>query len=156
MPTSLRALEAAVEAWLQRAPPEVRRRREDLDALLLDMLRLRQGALDGIDPREAARAHAKRYADSPWMHNPWLTAYALTNLLDAELAALPDEERRLPSPRAGVLRWVRDEVASSHFDSEETIRRLRQQEERELYVHSLVYALLRMSRLPVSMSSGTG
>jgi len=144
MPTSLRALGAAVEAWLQRAPLEARRRREELDALLLDMLRLRQGTLDGADPREAARAQAKSYAGSPWMHTPWLTAYVLTNLLDIELAALPDEERRLPSPRAGVLRWVRDEVASSHFDSEETIRRLRQQEERELYVHSLVYALLRM------------
>ena len=110
------------------------------------MLRVRRG--EGADLREAARAHAKRYADTLWMHTPWLTSCALTNLLDAELAALPEEERRQPSERAGVLRWVRDEVASSHFDSEETIRRLRQQEERELFVHSLVYALLRMSRLP--------
>ncbi|HSG38472.1 MAG TPA: hypothetical protein VLE27_02445 [Thermoanaerobaculia bacterium] len=146
MPTSLRALEAAVRAWLSSAPPEARRRREELDALLLGMLRVRRG--DGEDLREAARAQAKRYADTQWMHTQWLTSYALTNLLDAELAALPEEERRRPSHRAGVLRWVRDEVASSHFDSEETILRLRQQEERELYVHSLVYALLRMSRLP--------
>jgi hypothetical protein len=146
MPTSLRALEAAVEAWLNSAPPEARRRREELDGLLLGMLRVRRG--EGADLREAARAQAKRYADTPWMHTPWLTSYALTNLLDAELAALPEEERRQPSERAGVLRWVRDEVASTHFDSEETIRRLRQQEERELFVHSLVYALLRMSRLP--------
>ena len=144
MPTSLRALEAAVRAWLNSAPPEARRRREDLDSLLLGMLRVRRG--DGEDLREAARAQAKRYADTPWTHTQWITSYALTNLLDAELAALPEEERRRPSHRAGVLRWVRDEVASSHFDSEETILRLRQQEERELYVHSLVYALLRMSR----------
>jgi hypothetical protein len=146
MPTSLRALEAAVRIWLSHAPPEARRRREDLDALLLGMLRVRRG--EGGDPREASRAQAMKYADTPWMHTPWLTSHALTNLLDAELAGLPEEERRRPSPRAGVLRWVRDEVASTHFDSEETIRRLRQQEERELYVHSLVYALLRMSRLP--------
>ncbi|HEX6903544.1 MAG TPA: hypothetical protein VF789_27755 [Thermoanaerobaculia bacterium] len=146
MPTSLRALEAAVEAWLKSAPPEARRRREELDSLLLGMLRVRRG--EGADLREAARAHAKRYADTPWLHTPWLTSYALTNLLDAELAALPESERRQPSERAGVLRWVRDEVASTHFDGEETIRRLRQQEERELFVHSLVYALLRMSRLP--------
>jgi hypothetical protein len=146
MPTSLKALEAAVEAWLSKAPPEARRRREELDALLLDLLRVRRGAMDS-DLREAARAHAKRYADSPWMHTPWLTAYALTNLLDAELAALPEEERKQPSPRAAALRWVRDEVASSHFDGEETIRRLRQQEERELFVHSLVFALLRISRI---------
>ncbi len=146
MPTSLRALEAAVEAWLNSAPPEARRRRGELDSLILGMLRVRRG--EGADLREAARAQAKRYADTPWMHTPWLTSYALTNLLDAELAALPEEERRQPSERAGVLRWVRDEVASTHFDGEETIRRLRQQEERELFVHSLVYALLRMSRLP--------
>jgi hypothetical protein len=86
------------------------------------------------------------------MQTPWLTSFALANLLDAELSALPDEERRHPSPRAAALRWVRDEVASSHFDGEETIRRLRQQEERELYVHSLVYALLRMSRLPAAQT----
>lgn len=152
MPTSLRALEAAVEAWLKSAPPEARRRREELDGLFLDMLRVRRGA--GGDLREAARAQAKRYAETPWMHTPWLTSYALTNLLDAELAGLPEEERRRPSPRAAVLRWVRDEVASSHFDGEETIRRLRQQEERELFVHSLVYALLRMSRLPGAEGEG--
>ncbi|HEV2844111.1 MAG TPA: hypothetical protein VG477_04625 [Thermoanaerobaculia bacterium] len=146
MPTSLRALEAAVGAWLKSAPPEARRRREDLDSLILGMLRVRRGVSE--DLRETARAQAKKYADTPWMHTQWLTSYALTNLLDAELAALPEEERRRPSHRAGVLRWVRNEVASSHFDSEETIRRLRQQEERELYVHSLVYVLLRMSRLP--------
>ena len=84
------------------------------------------------------------------MQTPWLTSYALANLLDAELSGLAGEERRQPSPRAAALRWVRDEVASTHFDGEETIRRLRQQEERELYVHSLVYALLRMSRLPAA------
>lgn len=152
MPTSLRALETAVEAWLKSAPPEARRRREELDSLLLDMMRVRRSV--GGDLREAARAQAKRYADTPWTHTPWLTSYALTNLLDAELAGLPEEERRRPSHRAGVLRWVRDEVASSHFDGEETIRRLRQQEERELYVHSLVYALLRMSRLPGGEGEG--
>ncbi len=148
MPTSLRALEAAVEAWLGATPAEARRRRADLDALLLGLLRVRRGQPGGEDPREAARAQAQDYAANPWMQTPWLTAYALTNLLDAELSALPEEERRQPSPRAAALRWVRDEVASTHFDGEETIRRLRQQEERELYVHSLVYALLRLSRLP--------
>ncbi len=152
MPTSLKVLEAAAGAWLLKAPPEGRRRREELDELLLGMLHVRRNQANGADSREAARAQAKRYADSPWMHTPWITAYALTNLLDAELAALPMEERgQYPSsqasPRAATLRWVRDEVATSHFDGEETIRRLRQQEEGELFVHSLVYALLRMSRV---------
>lgn len=146
MPTSLRALRSAVEAWWQAAPLEARRRREALDGLLLGLLRVRRGP-SGAGAREEARAQADRYAGAAWMHTPWITAYALTNLLDAEWAALPEEERRQPSPRAATLRWVRDEVASSHFDGEETIRRLRQQEERELFVHSLVYALLRMSRV---------
>jgi hypothetical protein len=146
MPTSLRALRSAVEAWWKAAPLEARRRREELDGLLLGLLRVRRGP-SGAGAREEARAQADRYAGAAWMHTPWITAYALTNLLDAELSALPEEERRQPSPRAATLRWVRDEVASSHFDGEETIRRLRQQEERELFVHSLVYALLRMSRV---------
>jgi hypothetical protein len=150
MPTSLRSLEAAVQAWLRAAPPEARRRRDDLDALLRGLLRVRGARAGSKDLREAARAQAQAYAGAPWLHTPWLTACALANLLDAELSALPEEERKLPSPRAAVLRWVRDEVASSHFDGEETIRRLRQQEERELYVHSLVYALLRLSLLSVS------
>ena len=150
MPTSLRTLEAAVEAWLRAAPPEARRRRDDLDALLRGLLRVRGARAGSQDLREAARSQAQTYAGAPWLHTPWLTACALANLLDAELSALPEEERKLPSPRAAVLRWVRDEVASSHFDGEETIRRLRQQEERELYVHSLVYALLRLSLLSVS------
>ncbi len=148
MPTSLRTLESAVETWLRAAPPEARRRRDELDALLLGLLRVRRGQSGEADLHEAARAQAQAYASAPWMQTPWLTAYVLTNLLDAELSGLPEEERRQPSPRAAVLRWVRDEVASTHFDGEETIRRLRQQEERELYVHSLVYALLRMCRLP--------
>jgi hypothetical protein len=151
MPTSLRTLEAAIAAWLRAASPEARRRREELDAFLLGLLRVRRARpAEGEEPREAARAQAQAYAGSTWMQTPWLTAHVLTNLLDAELSALAEEERRHPSPRAAALRWVRDEVASSHFDGEETIRRLRQQEERELYVHSLVYALLRMSRLPAA------
>jgi hypothetical protein len=156
MPTSLRALEAAAEAWLRATPPEARRRRDDLDAFLLGLLRVRRGQPGEEDPREAARAQAQAYVSAPWMQTPWLTTHVLTNLLDAELSGLPEEERRQPSPRAAALRWVRDEVASTHFDGEETIRRLRQQEERELYVHSLVYALLRMSRLPEPSSEIIG
>jgi hypothetical protein len=153
IPTSLRSLEAAVAAWLRSASPEARRRREELDSLLLGLLRVRHAQpAPGEDPRETARAQAQLYAGAPWMQTPWLTSFALANLLDAELSALPDEERRHSTPRAAALRWVRDEVASSHFDGEETIRRLRQQEERELYVHSLVYALLRMSRLPAAQT----
>jgi hypothetical protein len=141
LPTPMQALAAEVDTWLHRSlDPPTRRRREDLDTLLRGLLRVRH-ALEtgGGDLREASRAHAQLYAGQPWMHTPWLTTTVLANLLDTELAALP------PSP---VLQQVRDEVSSRHYDSDETIRRLRQQEERGLFVHSLVYALLRMNRLP--------
>lgn len=85
MPTSLRSLEAAVEAWLRAAPPEARRRRDDLDALLLGLLRVRGARAGSKDLREVARSQAQTYACAPWLHTPWLTACALANLLDAEL-----------------------------------------------------------------------
>ena len=56
-------------------------------------------------------------------------------------AAAPLAPGRRPALGAGRGRLL-------PFDGEETIRRLRQQEERELYVHSLVYARCGMSRLP--------
>lgn len=159
MPTPLRALEEEMDLWLHRSQdPAARRRRQELDGLLLGMLRVRrmhQARREGSaeDLRETARAHAQLYAGLPWMHTPWLTTCALTNLLDAELALLPEKEKAHPAAPAGALRRVREEVASRHYDAEETMRRLRQQEERGLYVHSLVYALLRLNRLP---ESGTG
>lgn len=82
------------------------------------------------------------------MHTPWLTTYILTTLLTAELATLPEEARDQTSSPARVLRLIRDEVTSGYYDREETIRRLRQQEERGLYVHSLIYPLLRLNRAP--------
>jgi hypothetical protein len=152
LPTPVQALAEEVDAWLHRSlDPAVRRRREELDNLLRGLLRLRHSLAGGAeDPHgllETARAQAQAYAGQPWMHTPWLTTCALSNLLDSELAALPLREPVLPTTPAGVLRLVRDEVASSHYDAEETIRRLRQQEDRGLFVHSLVYALLRMNRL---------
>ena len=147
LPTPMQTLAAEVDGWLHRSlDPPTRRRREDLDTLLRGLLRVRHALEITLeagpgDLREASRAHAQLYAGQPWMHTPWLTTTVLANLLDTELAALP------PSP---VLQQVRDEVASRHYDSDETIRRLRQQEERGLFVHSLVYALLRMNRLPAA------
>jgi hypothetical protein len=156
MPTPLRALEDEMDVWLHRSQdPAAQRRRKELDDLLLGLLRVRHVRQEGSveDLRETARAQAQLYAGLPWMHTPWLTTCALTNLLDAELALLPDKEKANPATPAGALQRVREEVASRHYDAEETMRRLRQQEERGLYIHSLVYALLRLNRLP---ESGTG
>jgi hypothetical protein len=151
LPTPVQSLEETVGGWLHRSlEPAVRRRREELDGLLRGLLQVRHhlAARAGDDLRETARAHAQTYAGQPWMHTPWLTTLALSNLLDSELALLPERERAQPTMPAGVLRLVYDEVASRRYDAEETIRRLRQQEERGLFVHSLVYALLRLNRLP--------
>ncbi len=156
LPTPIQALSAALDEWLHRAhEPALRRRREELDDLLLGMIQVRHihknGGEGGEGPREAARRLAQLYAGQPWMHTPWLTTRALTILLDAELALLPEgegEEPGSPAAPAAVIRLVRNEVTSQHYDSDETIRRLRQQEEKGFYVHSLVYALLRMNRLP--------
>jgi hypothetical protein len=158
LPTAMQALAAEIDVWLHRSlDPVTRRRREELDELLRGLLRVRHGLSRAAgDLREAATAHAQLYAGQPWMATPWLTTTVLANLLDTELAALPEAERARPNSPTQILRLVRDEVASRHYDSDETIRRLRQQEERGLFVHSLVYALLRMNRLPSAVPEEPG
>ncbi|HSS76422.1 MAG TPA: hypothetical protein VLV54_06715 [Thermoanaerobaculia bacterium] len=150
LPTSLQGFEPLLRDWLHRSrDPAALDRRHRLDELLMDVLRLRR---DGTSPAtaEKARSQAQLYAGSPWMQTPWITTLALANLLNAEIALLPPDpaERKDPTAPAALLRRVRDEIASGHFDGDETIRRLRQQEESGLFVHSLVYALLRLARLP--------
>lgn len=160
LPTPMQTLAAEVDVWLHRSlDPVTRRRREELDGLLRGVLRLRQelaSGTGGVGMGSTARAQAQLYAGQPWWHTPWLTSAVLANLLGTELAALPEKERGRPSASAQILRLVRDEVVSRHYDSDETIRRLRQQEERGLFVHSLVYALLRMNRLPSTPAEETG
>jgi len=46
--------------------------------------------------------------------------------------------------KARVLRLIRDEVAAGGYDGEEVARRLRQLEEKGVYVHSLMYPLIRL------------
>jgi hypothetical protein len=158
MPTSLQALEPALLDWLLRAEaPATLRKREQLEELLAGLLRARRdlaqaalierGLIEAV-LIESVRAQAQLYASSPWVQAPELTGQVLTNLLDAELALLPPASPATLADSAAVLRRVRGEVASGHYDGEETARRLRQQEEHGIYVHSLVYALLRVSRLP--------
>ena len=158
LPTPIQTLAAEVDGWLHRSlDAATRRRREELDDLLRGLLRHRHQLEKGLgDLRETIRAQAQLYAGQPWWHTPWLTTAVLANLLDSELAALPEKERARPASPAQILRLVRDEVVSRHYDSDETIRRLRQQEERGLFVHSLVYALLRMNRLPSTPVEETG
>jgi hypothetical protein len=53
-------------------------------------------------------------------------------------------ERARLARLAGQLGQVRDEVDSGNYDAQEIAGRLRRYEGEGLYVHSLVYALLRL------------
>lgn len=159
MPTSLQTLAKRLHEWIDRRPhAAAQARRQSLDALLAGLVEVRHqcGAhaqrsrrmhsADLAARREMAQPQAKRYLESHWMHTPWLTTYILTTMLDLELAALSQERERASG--TAPLRLIRNEVASGHYDSAETIRRLRQQETQGVYVPSLVYPLLRLHSPP--------
>ena len=158
-PTALRSLEKKGAEWASHLPGvPAREMKAQLDGLLGDLLSTRHEygpdehpgrAIQGSKAvlfKETAQRQAKCYLDAPWMHTPWLTAYVLTNLIDSELVSLPAKPHRKPPSPADVLRVIRDEVVTAQYDSDENIRRLQQQEERGLFIHSLVYALFRLNR----------
>lgn len=162
LPTALQALAQKVSRCLQEPPhTAVRAKREALDHFLAACVTVRRAyswdtsqghPLDAASLahfKATAQQHAQYYLHTVWMHLPWLTTYLLTNLLDSELVAFSGEAGHattsLATP-AGRLALIRAEVASGHYDCDETMRRLRQQEEQGLYVHSLVYPLLRLQR----------
>jgi len=157
LPTHLQALAGKMALCLQQAPSTTARaRRQALDRLLEACVTLRHTYASGSAPgstsaatagaccRRQAQQHAQYYLNNAWMHTPWLTVYVLTNLLDSDLAPWRAEPRHLPATVARRLTRIRDEVASGHYDGDEIIRRLRQQEDHGVYVHSLVYPLLRL------------
>lgn len=165
-PTLLKALEDKLTAWShapQNAAPQGKR--EHLDNFLKGIVSVRYAYGSDSSPRPTlkkpefdrlkglAEQHAKTYLDTPWLQTPWLTNYLLTNLINSELAPLARRVRRKPNSPAGVLKRIRDEVTSGRYDSDENIRRLRQQEETGLYVHTLVYPLLRLNRVPSAMTA---
>ena len=158
LPTSLRLLEQKLAACVQHPPhPDARAKCIQLDALLGDLLYVRhmygwdgqqRQTVNRIDLailcRNLTQNVAQRYLSMAWMQMTWLTTHILTTLFEAELALLQHEAADTPSPHIALVRLIRDEVASGRYDGEETTRRLREQEERGLYVHSLIYALLRL------------
>lgn len=158
MPTSLQALEKKVSDYVHHSPGAIAKtRKERLDALLIEVIAIRHKYWTEVDPpkvmasadincyKRAAQKLAKEYLDAQWMYTPWLTTYILATLLDAELMALAKDAPMEQASPAGVLKIIRDEVATGRYDGEETIRRLLQQEEKGLYVSSLVYPLLRLN-----------
>jgi hypothetical protein len=156
-PTPLKALEQKLTAWLHnKSGRTIQERKAQLDNFMRELISVRckyapdntsRKPLRRSEPykfKEAAQRHSKTYLEAPWMHTPWLTNYVLLNLLDSELDPLGKHTKRKPDSPAGVLQIVRDEVSSGRYDGEENIRRIRQQEEKDLYVHSFVYSLLRL------------
>jgi hypothetical protein len=159
LPTRLQALQKKVSHCAQQAPfATAHARREALDRCLSTCLAVCQAygwehrrplsSVSLAQMREMTQQQAHNYLYTDWMHTPWLTTRLLTNLLDADLAAIPATVwHHAPSP-AETLALIRAEVASGLYDPEETLRRLRQYEERGVYVHSLAYPLLRLQHTP--------
>jgi len=147
--TSLKLLDVKLDEWLRHATqPASRRKRVELDLLLRELIRTRH-ALDEADRsalKETTQSQARQYLDGTWLHTRWLTTYVLTNLLGSELYGFSNRQRKASASPGNVLELVCEEVSSGNYDSEETTRRLRQMEERGVYVHSLSYALLRLHR----------
>lgn len=154
MPTSLQALERKVEEYILLSPSIASQTKiRQLDALLEELIELSDKISSGsvfAQPnitafKQTAQQQAKTYLEAFWMHTPWLSTRLLATLLDLEVVALPKEAVAVPTSPAAVLKVVRDEVSLGSYDSDETIRRLQQQEDRGLFVNSLVYPLLRLN-----------
>lgn len=160
LPTRLQALAEKIALCVHQAlNSTAHRRREALDRLLEACVTVRHtyacGSAQGSTRaettvacfRRAAQQHAQYYLNNAWMHTPCLTVHVLTNLLDSDLAPWHTEAQRMTDAGARRLTLIRDEVASGRYDGDEIIRRLRQQEEQGVYVHSLIYPLLRLPTL---------
>jgi hypothetical protein len=159
LPTTLQALARKVSTCMQQSPnPTVRCQREALDRFLTACISVRRTYGCGAAAeytlsaaslgrfREAAQQQAQYYLHTTWMHTPWLTLCVLTTLFDSDLAALSAARQHISPASVSMLTLIRAEVASGRYDHNETIRRLRQQEAQGVYVHSLVYPLLRLHR----------
>lgn len=161
LPAALEALTERLEEWLGRADHANAPRRRQLEELLRAIVEVRHchanalelapsparrgELLERLAPyRRAAVEHGDVYVRSPWMHRGVLTHHVLHNLLTGELVEHGVAARADLATAGGVLARICAETASGHFDGAETARRLRRQEDHGLYVHSLVYALLRL------------
>ena len=140
------ALKGKVQSALA-ADHEARQKKDQLDGLLLNVILSRKHfAAHEAQFKEAVAKQAKRYLETGWMHTPWLTSCLLRHLLDADVKSLGRHWLASVRRRAWIrfLRSMIDELDSSYFDGAVLLQRLLKQEEKGLYVHSLVVPLLRM------------
>ena len=162
LPTSLRALVGRVEDWLHKVGRNVDpERRQRLDAFLRQLVEVRHCVdcavamelptqrLGELQQRlgpyhRTALELADHYLHAHWLQRPLLGSWLIHNLLSAELATIAMQERLDRSSVGGVLAMICRETRDGHYDGIETMRRLHQLEARGFYVHSLVFALLRL------------
>lgn len=169
LPTSLRALLARVDDWLfRKGTKDNEQRRQRLEVFLRQLVEVRHcfdNAL-AMDPaanrrrrlverltpyRRSTLELANYYLHASWLQRPLISSWLIHNLLSAELVTVPHPQRRDRQAAGGVLAMICRETADGHYDARETMRRLHQLEERGFYVHSLVFALL---RLPIGKRQG--
>ena len=166
LPTSIQLLESKILKWLRDSHQKTARgKRDELDDLLRRLLEVhhrygwyvsgdaRPDRASSARFRNEIQAQAKSYVETQWLHTPLLTTHVLADLLGSELVA---ERRQKHGAAHGVLRLVWEEVSSGNYDSDETIRRLREVEARGLFVHSLNYALLRLNSLTTAATPRSG
>lgn len=162
LPTSLRTLLGRVDDWLHKVgskdDPE---RRQRLDIFLRQLVEVRHCFENAVDLRLSATRRkqliealgsyhrttlelADHYLRAAWLQRPLLSSWLIHNLLSAELVTVPHDARLDRASPGGVLAMICRETADGHYDGDETMHRLHQLEERGFYVHSLVFALLRL------------
>lgn len=169
LPTALRALLGRIEEWLHQAGPQADpEQRHRLDTFLRRLIEVRHCFDNAVGMRLSADHRqellrrlapyhrttlelADHYLHAPWLQRPLLSSWLIHNLLSAELVTVPHSQRQDRGTAGGVLAMICRETADGHYDGDETRRRLHQLEARGFYVHSLVFALL---RLPVERQHG--
>ena len=103
------------------------------------------------DLKRHLQYEAKKYNETPSLFTPKLSNFILTSLLYAEMATLDELQENF----APILRVLMDDVALNNCTVDETSRRLRQLEDRGLFVSSLVYAFLKPEGFPDTTPSDT-
>jgi hypothetical protein len=139
-PTSLRTLGGCLRNW-QRDVPTFDKRKQ-LDHFLGKLVTI-EHKFDVAETKEIARSGdglslAQCYLEGPWMQSPRVTNKVIALLLRVEQARC----KGLATHR--VLRTVLAEIVVDAHDPGESMRRLRQLEERGHFVNSLIYSLLHL------------
>lgn len=155
LPIPLKFLEEKVVSYIVSAPNEtVQAKKEALSNLLASQLTLRYKYRFDTNKelllpvseskvyRQLVQQEVKKYLDASFLQISWLSNYMLITLLNSELAILANKNAN--EEIISILEMTYQEINDGCFDVGETIRRLRQLEEKGLYLSSFVFSLLRL------------